>query len=135
VNRGTGKDRDEATIESRAPHAWFVAYTYLQPRDRAEAAVAQMADNSGEGSEIATPILPRLLEIYFHGSALTRYPWRASLGGGAVTSAPQAACDFREVDLRDPFRTCPGNHPSPDVPQYPWKAFAAAMPRERGARR
>lgn len=45
-----------------APHAWFVAYS---PADDPQIAVVVMAENSREGSEVAAPIVRRILDRYY----------------------------------------------------------------------
>ena len=134
MNPRTGKDRDEATIESRAAHASLVEFTYWQRRDPPDGAVAEIGENLGEGVEIAALMLRRALEIYFHGSGLTRYSWKASIGGPAATSTPQACPRPPPEDLRDPFPNCRGNRPSPNRPAIPCEALATAIARKRGAR-
>lgn len=54
----------EAPGADSNPHAWFVAYA---PRDNPKIAIAVMVENSGEGSEIAAPIVRQILEYYFFG--------------------------------------------------------------------
>lgn len=44
------------------PHAWFVAYA---PAENPEIAVAVMVEHSREGSEVAAPIVRRILDTYF----------------------------------------------------------------------
>jgi penicillin-binding protein 2 len=45
-----------------APHSWFVAYA---PADNPQIAIAVMVENSREGSEVAAPIVRRILDTYF----------------------------------------------------------------------
>lgn len=45
-----------------APNAWFVAYA---PADNPQIAVVAMAQNSREGSEVAAPMVRRILDGYF----------------------------------------------------------------------
>jgi hypothetical protein len=54
-----------------------------------------IAENAGEGSEIAAPMFKAMLEIYFNGQRATRFPWESSLGVIAtptpdVTETPEA---------------------------------------------
>jgi penicillin-binding protein 2 len=44
------------------PNAWFVAYA---PADDPEIAVVVMAERSREGSEVAAPMVRRILDAYF----------------------------------------------------------------------
>jgi penicillin-binding protein 2 len=46
----------------RYPTAWFVAYA---PQDNPEIAVVVMAEQSREGSEVAAPIVRRIMDFYF----------------------------------------------------------------------
>lgn len=59
---------------NREPQAWFVAYA---PADDPEIAVVAMAQNSREGSEVAAPMVRRILDHYFE-SPVASYPgwWR-----------------------------------------------------------
>lgn len=53
-----------------APHAWFVAYA---PADDPQVAVVAMAQNSREGSEVAAPMVRRILDAYFE-TEITPFP-------------------------------------------------------------
>lgn len=48
---------------SIAPHSWYVAYA---PEDNPQIAIAVAVPNSREGSEVAAPIVRRLLDHYFN---------------------------------------------------------------------
>jgi penicillin-binding protein 2 len=45
-----------------APHSWYVAYA---PADNPQVAIAVVVTNSREGSEVAAPIVRRVLDSYF----------------------------------------------------------------------
>jgi len=46
------------------PHAWFVGYA---PRENPEIIVLAMVENSGDGSEVAAPLVRKIMEYYFFG--------------------------------------------------------------------
>jgi penicillin-binding protein 2 len=58
---GTAQDGSRADANS---HAWFAAYA---PRENPQVAVVIIVENSGEGSEVAAPIVRDILEYYFFG--------------------------------------------------------------------
>jgi penicillin-binding protein 2 len=55
-----------------APHAWFVAFA---PADDPQIAIAAVVPNSREGSEVAAPIVRRILDGYFGARAAAFPEW------------------------------------------------------------
>jgi penicillin-binding protein 2 len=55
----------------RYPHAWFVAYA---PAENPQIAVVVMVEQSLEGSQVAAPIVRRILDDYF-GQPRGPFPW------------------------------------------------------------
>lgn len=54
------------------PHAWFVAYV---PAENPQIAIAVMVQNSREGSEVAAPIVRRILDDYLNVPPENFAPW------------------------------------------------------------
>ncbi len=65
------------------PHAWFIGYAPAGPYtlpdgsviDQPEIAIAVIAENAGEGSEVAAPIFRRIVELYYNITPLKPFPW------------------------------------------------------------
>lgn len=57
------------------PNAWFVAYSMRNPTDKPELAIVVVVPNSREGSEIAGPIVRRILDNYYKVKVLPYPKW------------------------------------------------------------
>ena len=62
----------QAQTGASAPQSWYVAYA---PADNPQIAIAVLVTNSREGSEVAAPIVRRILDNYFNESAAPFPDW------------------------------------------------------------
>lgn len=71
----------------REAHAWFAGYTYADREDKPDVAVVVVLENSGEGSEVAAPVVKGILQQYFSDKR-DPFPWEI-LPGVWKTPVPE----------------------------------------------
>jgi penicillin-binding protein 2 len=74
-----GKTGTATSGETTDPHAWFTAFTFEERENLPDIAVAVVLENQGEGSDWAAPVVRRIIEGYFRGRPILRYPWEEQI--------------------------------------------------------
>jgi penicillin-binding protein 2 len=70
-------------------HAWFAGYTRENRETNPDIAIVVIAEQAGEGSEVAAPIFRGIVQYYFEGRRSYRMPWESIVGVIALPEEPE----------------------------------------------
>jgi penicillin-binding protein 2 len=74
-------------------HAWFAGYTRENRENKPDIAIVVLAEQAGEGSEVAAPIFRGIVQYYYEGHRSYRLPWESMVG---VIALPEENEDVEE---------------------------------------
>jgi penicillin-binding protein 2 len=61
-------------------HAWFAGFTKENRTSKPDIAIAVIAEQAGEGSEIAAPIFRGIVQFYYEGRRTYPFSWESAVG-------------------------------------------------------